>query len=178
MTNYTNYHAISREIARIRPGDPESTLYGVWNAILGLQFPIAQGYITRPQDRHTAQSGQYGFSDLHTFQYRGNAANASKFLIVQCKRAGSESQDSVWRDAVDQLDQYLCDTHGRRRPADRTPVYGIAAVGLKMRVYRYDDVNQCVLNWAPRGLPQGAQWDLESEAGKVQRILDHILNNH
>jgi hypothetical protein len=34
------------------------------------------------------------------------------------------------------------------RPSDRSPVYGIVAVGKYMRVYKYDDVNESVLNWS------------------------------
>lgn len=103
---------------------------------------------------------------------------ANKFLIVQCKRAGSESQTSVWDEAVDQLSDYLRTTHRRRRPADRTPVYGIAAVGKAMRVYKYSDVHQGVLDWAPTGLPKGQHWELNKDTREVQRILDHILDNH
>lgn len=145
---------------------------------LSLQFPIAQGYVTRPQDEHTSQSGERGFSDLHTFQYRGTSNTADKFLIVQCKRAEYEGWSSVWAEGVHQLDRYLSATHGTRRPQHRTPVFGILAVGKYMRVYKYDDVNRCVLNWAPRGLRRGETWHLNDHASAVQRILDHILNNH
>jgi hypothetical protein len=152
-------------------------MYGIWNAILALQFPVAQGYIIRPQERNTSQSGEQGFSDLHVFQYRNNATNADKFLIVQCKRAGTETQDAVWEQAVDQLSRYLSATHGKRRPAARTPVYGIAAVGRYVRVYKYNDINQMVLNWVPKGI-RWKMWNLKDHPQQIQRILDHILNNH
>ncbi|KAJ5095751.1 hypothetical protein NUU61_005107 [Penicillium alfredii] len=182
MTTYLSNHAIKQEmeLIRLRPGDPESTQYGLWNAILGLQFPVSQGFITRPQDRHSSQAGAYGFSDLHTYHYRGTATHATKFLIVQCKRPSASTQSSVWRQAVDQLDEYLSNTHGTRRPANRTPVYGIVAIGLKLRVYKYDDVNQGVLNWAPRGsgVKGGTMLNLDKDATKVQWILNHIYHNH
>ncbi|KAJ5522138.1 hypothetical protein N7527_006253 [Penicillium freii] len=176
MVTYLSNHAVSQEIASIRPGDPEFTTF---------QFPISDGYITRPQDCHTSQGGQRGFSDLHVFQYVGNAPKATKFLIAQCKRAGYETRDAVWDDAVQQLSEYLSNTHGRRRPAERIPVYGIVAVGRYMRAYRYDNINQCVLNWAPSGmrgprdqLQNHGPWHLKNDAGNVQLILNHILNNH
>jgi hypothetical protein len=142
-----------------------------------VQFPVADGYIVRPQDRHDSQGGRQGYSDFHVFHYRNNATTAVKFLIVQCKRPGTERQDAVWEQAVDQLNEYLSATHGKRPPAARSPVYGIAAVGKKMRVYKYDDINQQVLNWAPRGM-RWDLWDVVDDAEKVQRILDHIRDNH
>ena len=150
----------------------------MWNSILSFQFPICQGYVTRPQDEHTTQSGAKGYSDLHTFHYRGESSTADKFLIVQCKRAGSETRSSVWAEGVSQLNQYLAATHGTRRPLDRSPVYGIIAVGRFMRVYKYDDINRSVLNWSPRGVQAGKEWDLKEGDLTVQKILDHILNNH
>ncbi|KAJ5167741.1 uncharacterized protein N7482_003335 [Penicillium canariense] len=178
MTTYLRNNAITQEIELISRRRPESVLYGVWTAILALQFPITRGYVTRPQDQHTSQGGQRGFSDLHIFQYAGNATQANKFLMVQCKTAGTETRTAIWDDAVDQLSRYLSSSHGTRRRADRTPVYGIAAIGRCIRVYKYDDVNRQVLDWAPRGMTRGAIWDVKDHARQVQRILDHILDNH
>lgn len=64
----------------------QSTLYGVWSSILYLQFPVSQGYIARPQDQHTSQVGEWGFSDQYTYRY----------LTMQCKKARRETQGSVW----------------------------------------------------------------------------------
>ncbi|KAJ5211012.1 hypothetical protein N7491_010828 [Penicillium cf. griseofulvum] len=180
MSSYLSINAIAQEVSRIKKSDPESTLYGAWNAILSFQFPVSEGYITRPQDEHTSQSGEKGYSDLHTFHYQGNSSTADKFLIVQCKRAGYESRPSVWAEGVDQLCRYLSSTHGRRRPSDRSPVYGIVAVGKHMRVYKYDDVSGWVLNWSPnpRRLKRGKTWHLKDNYNEVQLILDHIRDNH
>ncbi|CAG8115909.1 unnamed protein product [Penicillium nalgiovense] len=180
MSSYGCINAIAQELGRIRESDPESTLYGVWNAILSFQFPVSEGYITRPQDEHTEHSGEKGYSDLHTFHYQGNSSTADKFLIVQCKRAGYETRSSVWAEGVDQLCRYLSSTHGRRRPSGRSPVYGIVAVGKYMRVYRYDDVRQSVIDWSPnsRKLKKGKVWNLEENYDEIQLILDHIRDNH
>jgi hypothetical protein len=181
-TNWSKYlsiDAIAQEINRIQKRDPESTLYGVWNAILSFQFPVSEGYITRPQDEHTAQSGEKGYSDLHTFHYQKNSSTADKFLIVQCKRAAYETHSSVWAEGVDQLRRYLSSTHGRRRPSHRSPVYGIVAVGKHMRVYRYDDVSQSVLDWSPsRRLERGKHRNLKKDSEEIQLILNHIRDNH
>ncbi|CAI7677861.1 unnamed protein product [Penicillium manginii] len=129
--NYYNLPAIQQEIRRVPRAGPESVLYGVWNTILTWQFPVQEGYVTRPQDRHTSQAGQNGFSDLHTYQYSPGQRRADKFLVVQCKRTGLETRTSVWNEGVQQLNQYLSATHGTR--LNPTPVYGIVAVGVYMR---------------------------------------------
>lgn len=68
---------------------------------------------------------------------------SQRFLVVQCKRTGPESRTSTWDEGVQQLDQYLSATN-RTRHANLTPVYGIVAVGLCMRVYQYDDATNSV----------------------------------
>ena len=142
---------------------------------LDSELPLVQSYITRHQDQRASQAGERGFSDLHTYQYRGHATSTNKLLIVQCKKAELETQSSVWADGVDQLDRYLSATHGSRRPQDRTPVYGTVAIGKHMRVYRYDDINQCVLNWAPRSIQLGYIWHLEDDDTTIQLFWTTFL---
>lgn len=182
---YLKIPAIRYEIERIPRAGSECIMYGVWNAILSWQFPVTDGYVTRPQDQHTKQSGEKGFSDLHTFHYRGSSKDAVKFLIVQCKRAGLETRPSVWAEGVNQLIRYLTATHGARRPDDRTPVYGTVAIGLFMRVYRYDDIRQTVSDWTAPGVrhnrsPAGliAPLHIQSHHDRIQRMLNYIRDNH
>jgi hypothetical protein len=172
-------HAVVEEIKRIKNKEPESILYGVWNSILNFQFPVQEGYITRPQDEHTSQSGEKGYSDLHTFHYSGESSTADKFLIVQCKRAGFETRSSVWIEGVGQLNRYLAATHGTRRVSDRSPVYGIVAIGKSMRVYKYDDDSQSVDDWSPGATVEaGEVLDLVEHEKKIQRVLNHIRRYH
>lgn len=124
------------------------------------------------------QSGAKGYSDLHTFHYRGQSDTADKFLIVQCKRAAFEGQSAVWAEGVSQLDRYLAATHQTRRSKDRTGVYGIIAIGRYMRVYKYDDPIRSVDDWAPRGVKKGEAWHLQEHHKEIQKILDSILERH
>lgn len=170
--------AIRQEISRVPRAGPESVLYGVWNTILTWQFPVQQGYVTRPQDRHTSQAGQKGFSDLHTYQYPSAQQRANKFLIVQCKRTGLETRTSTWGEGVQQLDQYLSATH-RTRHVNPTPVYGMVAVGMYMRVYQYHDATYSVGNIIDPRVPSTAiPLHLENDCIAIQQILDHIKANH
>ena len=153
-------------------------MYGVWNTILCRQFPHDNGYITRPQDRHTNQRGEHGFSDFHTFQ-RFPDNSVSKFLIVQCKRGGLEDSVRAWNQGIQQLNRYLGAIHGTRQPHERTPAYGILAVGQMMRVYQYDDVSRTVrpTRIIGGGAP-GAKLHLENNPETIQTILNHIRDHH
>lgn len=145
---------------------------------MNFQFPVQQGYITRPQDAHTSQSGENGYSDLHNFHYRGGSSKADKFLIVQCKRAGLEFRTSVWNEGIEQLDRYLAATHRTRRISDQSHVYGVVAIGRWMRVYRYDDTSRSVYNWSPPGMEDGELLHLVKDHAKIQIVLNHIYNYH
>lgn len=67
--------------------------------------------------------------------------------------------------------------------AQRTPVYGILAVGKRVRFFRYNDTNQAIDGWRP-----GAAWaathndkefyDIVDEPRLVQSALRFILQNH
>lgn len=148
---------------RINRAGPECVAYGVWNAILSWQFPVVEGYITRPQDKHTSQSGRKGYSDLHTFHYPENGNRATKFLIAQCKRKGLEGRKPVWQEGAAQLRQYLSATHKTRPKGKWTPVYGIITVGRYMRVYKYSDTQKDIVDWAPRGVEKGRYLDLQDD---------------
>lgn len=134
--------------------------------------------MTRPQDRHASQASQAGFSDLHTYQYLPARAGANKFLIVQCKRRGLETRDSTWVEGVRQLEQYLSATHRTRR-VNQTPVYGIVAVGMYMRVYEYNDATNSVVNLRRPGVPRTDEpLHLRENRIAIQQILDHIKADH
>jgi len=145
---------------------------------------MVDGYVTRPQDRHSSQSGERGFSDLHTNQYRDGERRASKFLIVQCKRAGLESRPGVWKEGVAQLNRYLAATHRTRSQDSRTPVYGIIAIGKFLRVYEYYDDFREVRDWQSHadGSMNFSQVEdplsLLDHSEIVQKILDEIRDDH
>lgn len=128
--------------------------------------------------------GERGFSDFHTFKY--DATGQRKFfLITQCKSIEGESKQSVWEEAEDQLIRYLNMQH-KKRPAGT--VYGIVAIGRRVRFYQYNFVQQKVDPWRPgrNGLPPlpgtGKErrhfYHLVREVDQVQKALDWIRNHH
>lgn len=83
----------------------------------------------------------YGRSDITVYEHRRTPRGTlirHRFLIVQCKRVSFETQDAVWAEAEEQLEEYLAATHKRTRPANRTPVYGAVAVGRRIGFYKYN----------------------------------------
>ncbi|OJJ44471.1 hypothetical protein ASPZODRAFT_18662 [Penicilliopsis zonata CBS 506.65] len=175
MSLYLSIPAISNEINRIRRSRYESVLYGVWTSILTWQFPVTEGYVTCPQARHGSQSGERGWSDLHTYHYPNGSNTADRFLFVQCKRRGGPA---TWRDGLDQLLRYVRATHRTRRYGRRSPVYGILCVGEMVRLYKYHDPTRTLRPFAPPGLATGDEWNIRLDARKVQRILNYILRHH
>ncbi|RLL95927.1 hypothetical protein CFD26_100781 [Aspergillus turcosus] len=72
--------------------------------------------------------------------------------------------------------------HGTRPTAQRTPVYGILALGRRVR-FLYRDATQTIKPWRPgNGWAPGhggrEYYLLEQEAAWVQRALRDILNNY
>lgn len=144
-------------------------------------FPVTANYITRPQDKHQFFGGLKGFSDLHTFQFDA-AGQRRFFLITQCKPYSSEGVASDWQEAAVQLKDYLSSIHKTRPAGQRPRVYGIAAVGRRVRFYEYLDIPQDVGGWRPGTLwsrTHGREfYDMRTEAALVQSALNYILNNH
>lgn len=71
-------------------------------------------------------------SSRSTGALRGGGLIRQCFLIVQCKSVSFETQDAVWAEAEEQLDEYLASTHQYTQPVNRTPVYGAVAVAGRL----------------------------------------------
>ncbi|KAJ5980764.1 hypothetical protein N7481_008062 [Penicillium waksmanii] len=87
--------ALQQEINRVPRAGPECILYGVWNTILTWQFPVQEGYVTRPQDRHTSQTGQRGvLGSAHIPVSAGTTKRQQVFdCAMQENGAGNKKHD-------------------------------------------------------------------------------------
>jgi hypothetical protein len=130
---------------------------------------VDESYIVRVEDKVVTR-----FADFHVFQ--ATTTGRYFFLLVQCKSAGHETQRASWREAVDQLNAYLRGTHGNRLGEERRPVYGIAAVGLYVRFYMYNDPSQDVADWRPS--TGGPPLHLVEDHVRIQTALNWIKSNH
>lgn len=173
--------AIAAEALSLNARSSEGDVNGVWNSILNWVFDLMSGYITRPQAMHTLYGGTHGYSDFHTFQHVHG--QRKYFLITQCKSSTGEGSDAAWDNGSSQLQWYLEIQHGTRPVGQRTPVYGILAIGRRVRFYRYNDTRREIVGFRP-----AANWanshggrrffDIIDDAVWVQSALRHILHNH
>ena len=84
---------------RLVKGQPEGETARVWNDILHTCFPVEDGYSTGPE-----MSINGGKADLFTAHLvLDKQWHEKKFLIVECKAPGLESQDSIWEAGVNQI---------------------------------------------------------------------------
>lgn len=149
--------------------------------ILNWAFNPINRYITRPQAMQKKYGDERVFGDFHTFELQQD--RRIYFLITQCKATKGEGEGELWRNGSERLRAYLENQHGNRPVAQRTPVYGILAVGRRVRFFRYNDANQAIDGWRP-----GAAWaathddkefyDIVHEPRLVQSALRFILQNH
>ncbi|GIK05347.1 hypothetical protein Aspvir_009454 [Aspergillus viridinutans] len=170
---YMDVPAIASEIRRLHSRSNEGEVNGIWNSILNWVFDPVNGFITQPQAMHTGTGGARGFSDFNTLEVAGGTRRS--FLITQCKSADGEGQESVWSDGAGRPLRYLRTQHGNRRGLQR-PVYGILAIGRRVRFFRYYRATDDIRGWRPGNGWEphhgGREFDLlEQKAAWVQRAL-------
>jgi hypothetical protein len=110
---------------RLVPGQPEGETSRAWNMILNEIFKLSEGYSTGPEMLMGS-----GKSDLFTAHLVFDVRHSEKkFLVVECKAPGLESQTGVWDEAVVQLQRYLNSITSRNRK------FGAIAVGRVVRFF-------------------------------------------
>ncbi|KAK4155083.1 hypothetical protein C8A00DRAFT_32074 [Chaetomidium leptoderma] len=110
-------------------GQPEGMTSTIWNTLLKKYFPDAEGYLTKPE----MVFGD-GKADLYTAHIvHGARKSLQKFLIVECKTAGLETQRSIWKEGANQLERYLRSIKGDHRK------FGAIAIGKHVRFYELID---------------------------------------
>ncbi|EGY21646.1 uncharacterized protein VDAG_03086 [Verticillium dahliae VdLs.17] len=128
---YLEYSTLEWAIEnRLTNGQPEGETSRVWNAILSKIFRIEDGYMTGPEMLHEG-----GRADLFTAHIVFNPMHEEKkFLVVECKAPGRETDDDLWAEAADQLARHLKSFKPRNR------LYGAIANGkaLHTRIQKSD----------------------------------------
>ena len=111
---------------RLTRGHKEDETSRVWNEILHLEYSIDDGYTTG------TEINLNGKADLFTAHLVAETrAKEYKFLVVECKAPGLETQDAIWDDAADQLADYL----GSLAENNSKRIFGAIAVGKVVRFY-------------------------------------------
>ncbi|KAM0415939.1 hypothetical protein ACHAPT_013092 [Fusarium lateritium] len=146
---------------RLVPGNPEGETSRVWDDILHDVFPSRENYSTGPE----MSLGQ-GQADLFTAHVVIDTKfNERKFLIVECKAAGLETQTSVWGMGVEQLQQYLGAVRGNQRK------FGAIAVGKCVRFYEWKDGEL-------QDLSEGQILYIDRQCQSVMHQLVYFRENH
>lgn len=144
---------------RLTPKHTEAETSRVWDDILHDYFKSAEGYSTGPE----MQFGS-GRADLFTAHIvLEGRAQEKKFLIVECKHPGDESQGGLWRTGTQQLQNYL-----RRIPTSRHRKFGAVAVGKTVRFYEW--VNGALVDFEN----DGPIYYLDRQCQDVTRVLGDI----
>ena len=140
-----NLNIIRDEIGLFTGDSYEADVRSFWHNVLREYFPSSEGYAVKDE-----APNQYGISDIVVYEHRrtpGGRLFWHCFLIVQCKRVSFETQDAKWREAEDQLEEYLASTHKRTKAY--TPVYETVAVGRKISFYKYNHNSKAIRAWHP-----------------------------
>ncbi|KAI1195898.1 hypothetical protein F5X97DRAFT_325983 [Nemania serpens] len=109
---------------RLVKGQPEGETKRIWDDILHRYFTMKDGYSTGPEMEFGG-----GRADLFTAHIIFDVkAYEKRFLVVECKSPGKESQDNVWRSGANQLAGYLASIKSVRHRK-----YGAIAIGKAVR---------------------------------------------
>ncbi|KAK4862429.1 hypothetical protein LT330_002562 [Penicillium expansum] len=164
--NYTCVPAIKWLIRNLRNYDAEDDGIAAWNAILNLRFPSTQGFLVRPRI-HTAVRGCPGWFELQVSHLEDSRQNPVLMLYYQ--RADRQN-DNQWEAGQRELQLYLAFRY-RHVAEDSSPIYGILAIGAKLKIFEYDNPSRSIERFVP-------PWDLERHDEQVWDMLKKINRSH
>ncbi|KAK2761329.1 hypothetical protein FQN54_001851 [Arachnomyces sp. PD_36] len=174
--NYDTYHdipAIRQAMIDSAPGPHQGEIFEAVDMILSWMFPADSGYWTRSEKFKEMNAITHEIFEFCT--YEGSGDDRRVFLVTHCHHAVAEYES--WNHARDILGARLGSQFGSRPEGQRTPLYGIVAMGRRVIFLRYDDESQDVELWRP--VPGGLlSMDMLNNAGEVQEVLNYILAEH
>ncbi|CRK25037.1 hypothetical protein BN1708_014110 [Verticillium longisporum] len=134
---YLEYSTLEWAIEnRLTNGQPEGETSRVWNAILSKIYRIEDGYMTGPYMTGPEMLHEGGRAGLFTAHIAFNPMHEEKkFLVVECKAPGRETDDDLWAEAADQLARHLKSFKPRNR------LYRAIANAKAVRFYELNDGN-------------------------------------
>ncbi|KOS38798.1 hypothetical protein ACN38_g10367 [Penicillium nordicum] len=164
--NYTCVPAIKWLIRNIRNDDAEADGIATWNAILNLRFPSTQGFFIRPYI-HCAVRGNLGWVELRLSHL--NDGRQNPVLVLYYQRIDRQDDDQ-WENGQRELELYLAFRYRHFRE-DTVPIYGILAIGVKLKIFQYDNPSRSIERFVP-------PWDLERHDDQVWNMLRKINRDH
>ncbi|KAJ5788329.1 hypothetical protein N7457_003319 [Penicillium paradoxum] len=166
-SNNNDYARIPTIIWQIRTLRNNHELDGIaiWNAILTLRFPPAQGFI-HPQIHNI----WHGDPDSFTLELTHLRYGQQNPVLALYYRSVNRRDDNQWDYAQRALEMYLSARFGDLAEY-AFPVYGILAIGVKVKVFTYDGPSRSIEPFVP-------PWDLERHHQLVWDMLGMIAGIH
>jgi hypothetical protein len=90
-------------------------------------------------------------------------------LVLYYQRA-DRADDNQWENGQKELQLYLAFRY-RNFAEDAAPIYGILAIGAKLKIFQYDNPSRSIERFVP-------PWDLERHDEQVWNMLRRISRNH
>lgn len=90
-------------------------------------------------------------------------------LVLYYQRADRQDDDQ-WETGQRELQLYLAFRY-RNLVGNPTPIYGILAIGAKLKIFQYDNPSRSIEHFVP-------PWDLERHDEQVWNMLRKISRNH
>ncbi|OQE30745.1 hypothetical protein PENFLA_c002G06599 [Penicillium flavigenum] len=163
---YTCVPAIKWVIRNLHNDNVEADGLATWNAILNLRFPSTQGFLIRPY-MHCALRGYPGWFELQISHLKDGLQNP--VLVLYYQRADRQDDDQ-WETGQRELQLYLAFRY-RNLADNAAPIYGILAIGAKLKIFQYDNPSRSIEHFVP-------PWDLERHDEQVWNMLRKISRNH
>lgn len=151
---------------RVVSGEPAGETARVWNAILAMEFPIADLYTTGFDVRATQGTLVLYVAKAVSTQSGGQC----EFLIIECLAPTVEAQDPGWEPGLSQLNSLL----GRAASRDKKRKFGAIAAGWVVKFFEWDREAECVVNLEPH---DGVLF-IDFECQSVTNWLQHFRDNH
>ncbi|KXG53763.1 uncharacterized protein PGRI_008130 [Penicillium griseofulvum] len=164
--NYTCVPVIKWLVRTLRNDNVEADGLATWNAILNLRFPSTQGFFIRPYT-HSGARGCRDWTELQLSHLKDGLQNP--VLVLYYQRA-DRADDNQWENGQKELQLYLAFRY-RNFAEDAAPIYGILAIGAKLKIFQYDNPSRSIERFVP-------PWDLERHDEQVWNMLRRISRNH
>ncbi|CAG7954378.1 unnamed protein product [Penicillium nalgiovense] len=163
---YTCVPVIKWLISNLHNDNIEADGLATWNAILNLRFPSTQGFLIRPY-MHCALRECPGWFELQISHMKDGLQNP--VLVLYYQRADRQDDDQ-WENGQRELQLYLAFRY-RSLAYTAAPIYGILAIGAKLKIFQYDNPSRSIEHFVP-------PWDLERHDEQVWNMLRKISSNH
>lgn len=146
---------------RLVKGETERETFRIWNDILAQYFPGPKNYSIGPELFPEARRAVLFTAHL----IPETSWEEKKFITVECMAPGLETEDSVWQDAFNKLEQDLADISGQHRK------YGAIAIGSCVRFYEWRDYQLF-------SIADGQTFYLDRQCKTITKQLLDFRENH